>query len=111
VSGDDPQRTGWNRTENELSAGNVTLLKLEWSVKLDSQPNGLTGPINGKVLVGNNGPYGWAAMASESLRLAKRFQRTDADTIQYQVTVDDPQTLTKPWTLSFPLRHEPVIRN
>lgn len=42
--GGDPQRTGWNRTENELSAGNVKNLKLEWSVKLDSQPKELTGP-------------------------------------------------------------------
>jgi hypothetical protein len=42
--GGDPQRTGWNRTENELCAGNVKDLKLEWSVKLDSQPRELTGP-------------------------------------------------------------------
>ena len=42
--GGDPQRAGWNRTENELSTGNVKNLKLEWSVKLDSQPRELTGP-------------------------------------------------------------------
>jgi outer membrane protein assembly factor BamB len=42
--GGDPQRTGWNRTENELSAANAKDLKLEWSVKLDTQPKELTGP-------------------------------------------------------------------
>ncbi|HEV3198803.1 MAG TPA: PQQ-binding-like beta-propeller repeat protein [Bryobacteraceae bacterium] len=42
--GGDPQRTGWNRSENELSAANVKSLKLEWTVKLDSQPKELTGP-------------------------------------------------------------------
>jgi hypothetical protein len=43
---------------------------------------------------------------SEALRLIERFTASDADTLQYQVTVDDPQTWTKPWTISFPLKHE-----
>ena len=34
--GGDPQRTGWNKTETDLTPESVKNLKLEWSVKLDS---------------------------------------------------------------------------
>src|ERR1700734_224831 len=46
--GGDPQRTGWNKTEPDLTRENVKNLKLEWSVKLDSEPkalNNLTVPL------------------------------------------------------------------
>ncbi len=46
--GADPQRTGWAKTEDTLSAANVSKLKLEWSLKLDNQPielNALTAPV------------------------------------------------------------------
>ncbi|HEY3827449.1 MAG TPA: hypothetical protein VGL82_23010 [Bryobacteraceae bacterium] len=45
--------------------------------------------------------------ASESLRLTERFTRVSADTLNYSVTVDDPKTWTRPWTISFPLKSEP----
>ncbi len=37
---------------------------------------------------------------SDQLTLTERFTRTDADHIQYQVTVDDPKTYTEPFTES-----------
>lgn len=40
--GGDPQRTGWNKTEPDLTLDSVKHLKLEWSVKLDSEPKALT---------------------------------------------------------------------
>ena len=40
--GGDPQRTGWNKTEPDLTRENVKNLKLEWSVKLDSEPKALS---------------------------------------------------------------------
>jgi len=40
--GGDPQRTGWNKTETDLTADNVKNLKLEWSVKLDSEAKALS---------------------------------------------------------------------
>jgi outer membrane protein assembly factor BamB len=46
--GGDPQRTGWNKTETDLTPDNVKNLKLEWSVRLDSAPkalHGLTAPL------------------------------------------------------------------
>jgi glycosyltransferase involved in cell wall biosynthesis len=45
--------------------------------------------------------------ATENLRLIERFTRVDANTLKYQVTIDDPKTWTQPWTISFPLRNEP----
>ena len=34
----------------------------------------------------------------ERLHLVERFTRTDADTIRYEFTVDDPASFTRPWT-------------
>jgi len=45
--------------------------------------------------------------ATENLRLVERFTRTSPDTLEYQVTVDDPKTWTKPWTIALPLKSEP----
>jgi hypothetical protein len=45
--------------------------------------------------------------ASEDLKLVEHFTRVSADTLNYAVTVDDPKTWTKPWTISFPLKSEP----
>ena len=39
----------------------------------------------------------------EGLPLVERFTRVDENTINYEVTVDDPATWTKPWTAAFPL--------
>jgi len=36
-------------------------------------------------------------------RVIERFRRLDADTIDYQVTVDDPATYTQPWTAAIPM--------
>jgi hypothetical protein len=36
--------------------------------------------------------------SSERLHLLERFTRASPDTIDYEVTVDDPTTWTKPWT-------------
>jgi len=37
--------------------------------------------------------------ATENLKLVERFTRVDDDTIDYRLTVSDPQTFTQPWTL------------
>jgi len=41
--------------------------------------------------------------AGANLHVIERFTRQDADTIDYQYTVDDPTTYTKSWTVSIPM--------
>ena len=63
--------------------------------------------IAGKVGIGANGE---GVRYSEELRLVERFTRTSDREIQYEVTVNDPKTFTKPWTLAFPITQEPGYR-
>ena len=42
--------------------------------------------------------------ATSQLHLVERFTRLDADTIEYRLTVTDPATFTRPWTLVNGLR-------
>ncbi len=41
---------------------------------------------------------------SKSLQLVERITRVDADTLEYEFTVTDPETWTRPWTASIPMR-------
>ena len=40
--------------------------------------------------------------ASENLHVIERFQRTDANTILYRATIEDPSAFTRPWTIEYP---------
>src|SRR6185503_18611572 len=42
---------------------------------------------------------------SEKLRVTERLRRVDFGHVQYQITFDDPETLTKPLTLSLPVSY------
>jgi hypothetical protein len=57
--------------------------------------------------VGNHNAETWFDMSgnfhSEGMRLIERLTRTSADTIDYQVTITDPQVFTRPWTIRMPL--------
>lgn len=47
---------------------------------------------------------------SEVMKLTERYTMTSPDHIQYEATIDDPRTFTRPWKMSMPLyRH--VNRN
>jgi len=41
--------------------------------------------------------------ANSNLHLVERFTRVDADTLNYQITIEDPSTWTKPWTVVVPM--------
>jgi hypothetical protein len=41
------------------------------------------------------------------MRLTERFTRRDAETLDYWVTVDDPRTWLRPWTVALPLKRDP----
>jgi hypothetical protein len=65
--------------------------------------------------VTNHNDRTWFDMAgnfhSEALRLTERYTLTDPDTIQYEVTIQDPKVFTRPWTIAMPLhRHSNMDR-
>ena len=41
--------------------------------------------------------------ASAGMRLEERFTRVDADTLEYEYTVTDPDTWVAPWTVNLPM--------
>jgi hypothetical protein len=41
--------------------------------------------------------------AGEQLRLVERFTRAAPDILTYRVTIDDPATFTRPWTVELPV--------
>jgi len=41
---------------------------------------------------------------SEDMRLTERFTRVDGETIQWDVTIEDPKTYTKPFKMALPIR-------
>jgi hypothetical protein len=43
---------------------------------------------------------------SESLHVVERFTRSDANTIDYSVTITDPKVYSKPWTVKLPLNRD-----
>jgi hypothetical protein len=43
---------------------------------------------------------GLGLVGSEKMRLTERFRRLDADTLEYEFTIDDPTVWTRPWTVS-----------
>ena len=49
-------------------------------------------------------------LMSDALEVTEKFTRTGPDTMQYEVTVNDPKTWTRPWTASFPLRRDPTYK-
>jgi hypothetical protein len=55
--------------------------------------------------VGVNGDGG--APYSDAMKLTERFTRVSANTINYELTVDDPKTYTATWKVAFPITHEP----
>jgi hypothetical protein len=46
---------------------------------------------------------------SEQLRLTERYRMLDADTIEYEVTLEDPKVFTGPWTIRMPLHRRKDI--
>jgi hypothetical protein len=64
--------------------------------------------FNGQVFIGSQGGgFGDSgAVATDQLHLVERFTRVDDDTINYEVTIEDPNTWTKPWKIALPLRRQ-----
>jgi hypothetical protein len=46
--------------------------------------------------------------SSSTLRLTERYTRVDRDTVRVEVTIDDPTTWTKPWTIAVTGKKDPA---
>ena len=56
------------------------------------------------------GPGAKPIPTSESSAVVERLTRVDADTIEYELTVDDPVMLAQPWKAAFPWELDPGYR-
>jgi len=68
------------------------------------------GSWEGSTLVVNTtniNDWGWfdggGTIHTDAMSLLERFTIVDANTLKYQVTVTDPKTFTRPWTMAFTL--------
>jgi hypothetical protein len=64
--------------------------------------------LPGKTGIGLNGG---GTPTSEALKLTERFTRVAGNMINYELTVDDPKTYTRPWKIGFPITQEPGYEN
>jgi hypothetical protein len=70
--------------------------------------NGLTHMTNPGV-PGSNAPYRPIA-TTENMRIVERFTRTGDDTMTYQMTVEEPVVMTRPWTVAYPMQRDEGYR-
>ena len=88
----------------------VRVVPLDGSADLDEnlgQWSGVSrGRWEGDTLVVETGNFdvdrNWRG-ASAGMRLEERFTRVDADTLEYEYTVTDPETWVAPWTVNLPM--------
>jgi hypothetical protein len=56
------------------------------------------------------GPGGKPIPTSAQLHVVERLTRVDADTVDYEIAIDDPVVLTASWKAAFPLELDPNYR-
>ena len=61
--------------------------------------------------VSNFGPKTDFFGARENLHLVERWRRLDAETLEYVVTIEDPTTWTRPWTVALQLAQQDNAAN
>jgi hypothetical protein len=56
----------------------------------------------------NNNEIPWfdlvGSFHSDALRVTERLTRVDEDTMDYRVTIDDPEMYTRPWTIGYTMK-------
>ena len=118
--------TGYNNGNEILQAPGYVIIRVEMIhetriVPLDGRPHvgsgvesytgDARGHWEGNTLVvetsnfTNKAAINGAALSDKS-RLVERFSLGEPGTLNYEVTVDDPKTWTKPWKMAFPWKHE-----
>jgi hypothetical protein len=68
--------------------------------------------FNGKGWIATHAAAGWirGIPQSRACHVVERLRRADANTIHYEVTIDDPNVYTRPWTVAFPLNRDDPYR-
>ena len=51
----------------------------------------------------NYKPRAFQSISSEKLHVTEKFTRTGPEILKYEITIDDPDVYTKPWSLMIPL--------
>jgi len=64
--------------------------------------------LGGKTGMAGNGG---GTPTSDALKLTERYTRVDPNTINYEVTIDDPKTYVRPFKVAFPITQEPGYQN
>ena len=64
--------------------------------------------FNGKTDMTNAGVPGSPPInpTTENLRITERFTRTDDDTIEFEMKIEDPEVVVRPWAVAFPLKRD-----
>jgi len=120
-----PYWTGYNNNYQLFQSRDYVVILAEMFrdrriIPLDGRPHGSVpqwlgdarGRWEGDTLVvettgfADKAHYWWASAwraSRPTMRLTERFTRVNAETIDYQFTMDDPAMFTRPWTAAFPL--------
>ena len=120
-----PYWTGYNNNYQLFQSRDYVVILAEMFrdrriIPLDGRPHGSVpqwlgdarGRWEGDTLVvettgfADKAHYWWASAwraSRPTMRLTERFTRVNAETIDYQFTMDDAAMFTRPWTAAFPL--------
>jgi hypothetical protein len=60
----------------------------------------------GWIVTAQNSPTLRGVPYSEQLHIVERFTRIDRDTLQYEITIEDPVHYTAPWKVAYPLARD-----
>ena len=62
--------------------------------------------VGGMTNVGIPGSPRGDTPTTTNMKITERFTRTDDDTIQYEMYVEDPEVLTQPWKARYPMQRD-----
>lgn len=102
IAYDTGQGQGWQRVFQVTNRPHLPARIWQWWGDSRARWEGRTLVVD----VTNFTPKGEYRGSREGLHLVERWTRIDADTIEYIVTIDDPTTWTKPWTVKQELQKQ-----
>jgi len=91
----DPAITQWMGESRGHWEGNTLVVET-------TNFNGIGGMTN----IGTPGSPPGDTPTTTGMKITERFTRTDNDTIQYEMSVSDPEVLTQPWKARYPMQRD-----